>query len=112
MCALLLARSLAARSITGHSRSTIASAGLAVPRRTQIPGVVHGHVHALTGLGAVRVAGIASDEPPRKTGGHPQARGALSVGLWRLLPRAFGALGDGVSPRRPLAPVRRKRSAR
>src|SRR5205823_14660248 len=35
----------------------------------KVPGVVHGHVHALTRLGAVRVAGIACDKHPRKAGG-------------------------------------------
>ena len=45
----------------------------------QVPGVVHGHVHALTGLGAVRVAGIAGDEHPRQAGGHLRRRHVVEL---------------------------------
>ena len=36
----------------------------------EVPGVGHRHVHALAGLGAVGVAGVAGDEHPRQPGGH------------------------------------------
>ena len=44
----------------------------------QVPGVVHGHVHALAGLGAVRVAGVAGDEHPRQAGVGISAAGTSS----------------------------------
>ena len=48
--------------------------GRAAEDRTQlpaeVPGVGHGHVHALPGLGGVGVAGVAGDEDPRGAGGH------------------------------------------
>src|SRR5262249_5795623 len=37
---------------------------------SKIPGIGHGHVHALTGLGAVGMAGVARDEDPRKAAGR------------------------------------------
>src|SRR5262249_51924823 len=36
----------------------------------QVPGVVHGDVHTLTGLGAVRVTSIAGDEHAGKPRGY------------------------------------------
>ena len=34
----------------------------------EVEAVLHGHVHALAGLGAVRVAGVAGDEHARRAG--------------------------------------------
>lgn len=42
--------------------------GIQLPLK--VPGVVHGHIHALTCLGAVRMTGIACDEHRGKAGGH------------------------------------------
>ena len=45
----------------------------------EVPGVVHRHVHALAGLGAVRVAGVAGDEHPRQAGGHLRRRHVVEL---------------------------------
>ena len=48
--------------------------GAAGQHRDQLPaqveGVAHRHVHALAGLGAVRVAGVAGQHHARRAGGH------------------------------------------
>ena len=47
---------------------------------TEVIRVLHGHVHALTGLGAMRVAGIAGDEHTRQASSGLAARARRRTG--------------------------------
>ena len=45
----------------------------------EVPGVGHRHIHPLTGLGAVRVAGIAGDEYMRQPSGRLPGRHVVEL---------------------------------
>ena len=64
----------------------------------EVEGVLHGHVHALTGLRAVGVTRVAGDEDPREAGSHLLLGYVVELVAEALADLVNGAPGDVRDP--------------